>query len=376
MHFFNLDLHIAIISDIKRIFATLGHEVTDWTLSGHAWVLGRERDKVDVINHLNWRSIDRAMCDAFYDRYKDELARYDGFIVTHSPCFAMLYERWNKPIITIASTRYEHPFTDQPEKWRAFNGFLQRGIDSGLIIPLSNNRYDAAYAEAFTGRSWPTISNYCDYTGASYQPGSDTFLYWSKFKQQELPPHMLDKDRLKPNRFRRLLNRVPFLPREHGFGWEAIGTYRGIVHIPYNASVMSIFEQYAAGIPLFFPSFEFLMDLYGAHGDAGVLSEISFNQVLKLESGSSIMAAPLDPNDFKNPDSVSHWLRFADFYQTDIMPHLVYFDSFDHLRTVLRDTDLDGVSTRMSAHNARRKQIISSQWADLLSKIEGRATSS
>ena len=33
MKFFNLDLHIAVISDIKRIFEDLGHQVDDWTLS-------------------------------------------------------------------------------------------------------------------------------------------------------------------------------------------------------------------------------------------------------------------------------------------------------------------------------------------------------
>ena len=36
--------------------------------------------------------------------------------------------------------------------------------------------------------------------------------------------------------------------------WEHLYSYRGIIHIPYNISTMSIFEQKAAGIPLFFPN--------------------------------------------------------------------------------------------------------------------------
>ena len=40
MKFFNIDLHISVIADIKKIFTDLGHEVDDWSLSGHAWAFG------------------------------------------------------------------------------------------------------------------------------------------------------------------------------------------------------------------------------------------------------------------------------------------------------------------------------------------------
>ena len=179
MKFFNLDLHIGVISDIKQHLHTLGHEVTDWTLSAHAWVLGRERDTVDVVTEQTWRHIDQSMCDAFYERYKDEFQHFDGFIVTHTPCFAPLFEKWGKPIIVVASTRYEHPFTATPERWEDFNAWLVRANERGQIIPLSNNKYDGAYAEHFTGFPWPTISSYCGYTGMEYSPERNAkALYW------------------------------------------------------------------------------------------------------------------------------------------------------------------------------------------------------
>ena len=34
MKFFNIDLHVSVIADIRRIFNDLGHDVDDWTLSG------------------------------------------------------------------------------------------------------------------------------------------------------------------------------------------------------------------------------------------------------------------------------------------------------------------------------------------------------
>ena len=57
MKFFNIDLHISVIEDIKTIFADLGHQVDSKCMSYHAWVLGRTTDKVDIVSQNNWRNI-------------------------------------------------------------------------------------------------------------------------------------------------------------------------------------------------------------------------------------------------------------------------------------------------------------------------------
>ena len=43
-------------------------------------------------------------------RYAAELDKYDGFIVTHTPVFARLFEHLNKPVILVNSCRYDQPF--------------------------------------------------------------------------------------------------------------------------------------------------------------------------------------------------------------------------------------------------------------------------
>ena len=59
MHFFNLDLHIAVVADLQQIFRSLGHRVTSWSLSGHNWVFGRSADRVEIVNQKSWPNIDR-----------------------------------------------------------------------------------------------------------------------------------------------------------------------------------------------------------------------------------------------------------------------------------------------------------------------------
>ena len=368
MKFFNLDLHIGVIGDIKQIFQALGHEVVDWTISGHAWVLGRERDKVEVIDHTNWRSIDQKMADAFFEVYKDRLAEFDGFIVTHTPCFAKLFERWGKPIITVASTRYEHPFSNDLQRWNWLNEFLMRGVDSGQIIPVANNKYDAAYAELFTKRSWEVIPSLCEYTGINYRGNDPRVLVFSKSTPPVSRGSFIHRDSFRPGLLRRGLNRVPFFPKNHGFSWKEVEKYKAVMHLPYNASVMSIFEHYSGNMPLLFPTLNFAMDLFGSHQHS-VFSELSFNQIHHLASASLIPVTGLDPNDYEDILGMCSWMEYSDFYDQDNMPYITYFSSFEELEQIARDIDGARISTKMREFNAHRREALHDKWRSLIRAI-------
>lgn len=370
MRFFNLDLHIGVIGDIKQIFTSLGHDVTNWTISGHAAVLGREMDRVDVVNATTWQSIDKGMCDAFYERYRSELSVYDAFIVTHTPCFSMLYERWNKPIICVASTRYEHPFSHDRAAWEQFNAFLRAKIDEGILIPIANNRYDAAYAEYFTQRQWQVIPSICDYTNAPYTGSHRESLYFSKFHNVPDIANLVAKDReFKERLLSKVARRLGWSIGRRGYSWNDLAAFRNVVYIPYNSSIMSIFELYTSAVPMLFPSQSFAADLYARYRNQGVLSELSFNQVRGLPSGSAIPCDAMDPNNFEDSEVMMHWLEKADYYDPDNMAGLIYFDSFDELEYLLRSIDVQQAHETMVQHNRVRKQRSYSAWKSVLATI-------
>jgi hypothetical protein len=370
--FFNIDLHISVIADIKFILSALGHEVTDWTLSGHAWVMGRQRDTTDVITADNWSNIDKAMCDAFYARYKDELAGYDAFIVTHTPALAMLYERWGKPIIVVASTRYEQPFGRDAERWRAFNGYLEDMHGRGLLVPLANNKYDAAYAMAFTGIEWRHVPSLCEYTGATAKLERPEFLYWGEYRGLKQSRRLIDKDELRPHRHQRIFRRLVLGDPFRGFRWSDIARYRGIVHMPYNASVMSLFEHYTANLPLFVPDKPLMRQLYAEHRQEGVLSQLSFNQVYRTPPGSIIPAAGSDPNDYDDVDTMMQWLNLADFYDTENMPHIQYFSSGEDLEARLQSMDAPAMSDAIRTANVGRHERVYAAWRQIIEQLASR----
>ncbi len=361
LHFFNLDLHISVIADVRAILEELGHRVTSWSLSGHNWVFERPPSKVDVVSAQNWRSLDRRMCDAFYERYKDELSGYDGFIVTYPPSFALLFERFEKPVIIQAPIRYEVPFSHRPELWRAFDDHLRAGIDAGRIIALANSRYDAKYAEHFTRRPWTHVPSLCEYTGVRYAPTKPWFLWYSRVRA--LPPALSGVS------IPSLVLKDGALPQ--GYKWADLVAFRGLVGVPYNISTMSIFEHYAQGLPMWFPSEAFMLAMRQA-APAQVLGEVTWNQTLGLPPGSSVGTGEDDPNRYDSLEVLARWLPLADFYDREWMPHLRYFSSMADLRDQLAgasDEDLRATSHAMLDHGKVRRARVLDLWRGVVDRV-------
>jgi hypothetical protein len=361
LHLFNLDLHVSAIADVKDVITRWGHRVTDWTQSGHSWVFGRPHDPVEVVNRGTWEQLDAGMCAAFHRRYRDELAHFDGFIVTHTPAFALLFVPWNKPIIVVNSTRYEQPFTLREADWRWLDQQLVAGARRGQITLVSNNQGDQAYLRERTSLPSEHIPSLCAYTGARYRGRRRQFVLHTRVGQSQLgfPPSLQSRVVRLDEAFRHwgLFGRRPYR-------WQELYDFRGIIHLPYQISTMSIFEQYTANVPLFFPSKKFLFELHRAH-PGQVLSELSFFQVHGVPFHGDGLNRTADP------DVVRRWIDLADYYDPENMPHIQYFESFEHLAELLETVDRDEVSERMRAFNQGRQERIVGAWSALLGRVFG-----
>lgn len=388
LRFFNLDLHISVIADLKHIIEYLGHEVVDWSISGHTWVFDRKRDQVEVVNQGTWLGLDQVMCDAFYQRYREVLADFDAFIVTYNASFSLLYEKTGKPIIIDNPTRYENPFTGSPEKWQWLNDYLIRGVEDKRITIVSNNRGDEYYLRHFTGIASQVIPSLCLYTKAQYRGRRDAFILVSRIQPallhrrmqrivnwtKAIMPQLADRLFTYFQRKRQPLIRSRFLSRlllnktdalKDGFSWQSFYDFKGIVHIPYQVSTMSIFEQYSANVPLFFPTKNFLFELHKQFPDK-VLSELSFYQVNNLDASD---LASDDPNNFRKDDVIKRWIDLADYYDEFNMPYIQYFDSFEHLENLLREVDCRTISEKMRIFNQQRIDKVFNDWQRVLAQV-------
>lgn len=293
---FNLDLHISVIEDIKDICKRLFSdkvEITNWSISEHNWVFDKPTPPIETITAKNWKTFSHQHIQAFHQAYDDWMSTFDGFVVTHTPVFAMLFEKYKKPILIVNTCRFDQPFCwfKNSLMEQALVETLHRLTSSGQATIISNNYADQWYLQRKTNLPSNVLPSLCLYTKSRHDPTKDTFVYYG------------DKT-LKPDV--KLLEDRP----SKGYSWQDLFSYRGIIHSPYEMSTMSIFEQYWAGVPLWFPTKEFYKDCICE-------AKMEFASPYDLGEDELISEPELD-----------QWLALADFYR---LPYIHYYGSYEDL---------------------------------------------
>jgi hypothetical protein len=294
-----MDLHISVIADFKSACPDV--EVVDWCLSGHAWVMKRTQDYPEHINPMTWRNLNPNMIRRFQEKYDTFLKSFDGFIVGYASSFAMIYEKYNKPILMLNAVRYDIPFcwTNDMNMLQKWKECIYRLHSKGLLKIVSNNKADQLYTRLGTGIESMYIPSLCLYTNTQYNPTKPTFLCYSG----TFPNHPL-------------LTQKKQLPSPHQ--WSDLTSFRGIVHYPYEISLMSIFEQFTAGCPLFFPS------------------KTYWKSNPEIQSISAYWDKRL-PAEFAALSTPQEWIELADMYGVFQSPNTYYFDSTEHLFQLLEN---------------------------------------
>lgn len=315
----NIDLHISVITDVIYILKDVYGdkiEITNHSISGHNWVLNKPTSNVKIINQHTWKDINEDVINKFAEYYTSYFSKFDGFIVTHTPVFALLFEKFNKPVIVVNSCRYEQPYSwkNDVTSWKWLNTKL---ANMKNLYIISNNKADQEYLKLGTGLNSIHIPSLCLYTNQKYTGTKGDVI-----------KHGL----LKP-----------------GYEWSELYSYKGLFHIPYEISTMSIFEQYSANVPLFFPSKKHLKELGGT----------------KSLYGTDI---PPELAICKNND---WWIDRADYYDEENMKYITYFDDPKDLKEKALSLDYTKVSQLMAEHNKTRKEKVYTQWKSFFESIFG-----
>ena len=355
LRLFNIDLHIGPINDFRAITRPMGVDLTDWTLSDHADVIGRYREPVLGCNAFNWSRLSPKVVDRFLHRYGRYLDRFDGFVTCYTPAFATLFLRLQKPLIVLCATRYEIPFTDKPDLWHWLDDQLRNGVADGQLHVVANNLGDQGYLRHFTGIASTYIPSLCSYTGAPYTPHDRHFAIASRSAA------CTQRIREDPRNLARPVGEL--LPGRAT--WQERHSVRGWIHIPYNISQMAIFEQYWENVPIYIPDDTLLLHLR-QRDPGGVLSQLSVYQVLGL-STDHLPAG--DPNRVDDPAVIRWWLERSDYGPRGELSEIVRFSSFEHLSELLATQDDEALSERMRQSNIVRRDAVVATWEQVIESV-------
>lgn len=350
MKFYNIDQHVSVIADIAHIFKNLGHQVDDDSLSGHKWVLNKPNPKIMLSDgtQLTCSGVcSQEVCDKFYEQHKDEFAKYDGFIACYPVEFALLYERWNKPIIIVNCIRYDHPNTFNPALRDRLNEFLKRRYDEGKLYYVCNNKGDQWYTKYFTGIEGMHIPSLCEYTNVKYTGTKNQYVIHDRSEINVLGAVSLGALRTK----------------DWKYTWSDLYSYKGIIHIHYHNGSMSTAEQYTANMPLFCPSKKYGKELFH---QGKMFADLTFYKIEKKPEPEDIN----NPNSLRNPEILDKWYDTCDFYDTENYKYVQYFDSPSHLEHLLKSVNTQEISRNMTAHNVIRRDSVYNNWKEILTSIE------
>ena len=383
------DFHITPIADLKYLLSQFGIRIIDKSLSGSCNSMKTCATDLKVVggNAYHVGSNPERLSRQVFDAYKDdeEFRKVDAIVCFHPIATCQLYMPFNKTLIMISSTRYEHGQSDV-ENWLRFNWMLQLAGRHPRHLVGGNSVYDADYIKYFTDVDAVYIPSFCGQITARYNTSGspkhsqfllghshaslnkDTYwnggLVWGEMRQ------WLEEEQAKSTDEKVKALVLKGINELYGhYEYQDLADHPAIVHMPYQVSVMSMFEQYRMNIPLFYPSLRFLVQL---QIDYAPVSERTWNHVYgKGQIGQSDILGHAnvwwpDPNNDKDAQAVQFWLAKSDFY---VKPHIQYYDSWADLLVKLTTTDLHAVSHRMAEENARVEAKLKRQWKGLLMRL-------
>jgi hypothetical protein len=343
---FYFDCHIGVAQELCNILqATWNTSVSieGWLISNHSTLIGRAQDRPDIINSETWFQLSSELIKQFHSRYDSYLEQFDFFLVGYPASFALLFAKYNKPIVVYNCVRYDLPFcwTHDFKSLELLNDCLLDLYSKRRLLVVSNNLADHDYFQlgcpGIPSNFIPTLG---DYSNLCWAPDTDKVLVYSGGDLFNSLSDVID---------RRSLGE---------FTSKQLSCFSAVIHIPYEVSTMSFAEHYAAGIPLFFPSLKFYehnLDQIGAR----------LQSRYWLHSGKAICPTRLLPA--HQGEWENWWLTRADFYHE--MDKVNLFDSFEDLEQMLSRTDRHTLVRLDADSRIRRRKNIIDRWRTLLFEL-------
>ncbi|UJR07909.1 hypothetical protein I4U23_012192 [Adineta vaga] len=120
------DFHISTIQDIKYQLQPFNVNLIDNSLSNHCHLTKTCAENLKILNKINGISPTIDERQQFYQAYKDDpvMNNVDAFICFHPTAMCEVFMPFNRPLIIIASTRYEMGRFSK-EEWTKWNENLQ-----------------------------------------------------------------------------------------------------------------------------------------------------------------------------------------------------------------------------------------------------------
>lgn len=371
---FGMDHHHAVLWDVKKILRPLGVQVDFvWLSDGRDPV--NEAMPCQIPGFLSSMDIYRKPVDTpLSEETKNFILedKYDAVVTAHSLVTCHRLKDLGLPMVHVNSTRFGNDWIQDPQKHAALVSSIDSLLKTNKLRIVHNNQGDRQYLHQYIPHIQPrqevVIPSLCESLLRLREkaPAEPKILIWDTRQvllQQDKSPFMKQfymkakqvlGDKIESQAILLAQNKK-FLPEGY------LDNYTAVVHIPYNISTMSMFEQVRANIPIWVPSKRLLKELWSNEKEPNELSWCCF------APGSEAKASTMDH--VRDPAVIQRWLDCADFYTKDVLPLVLEFDSVEEFVEKAFTVEYQALIDRAEETQQKRREEIAFAWEQVLEKI-------
>jgi hypothetical protein len=374
LRLFGLDHHHAVLWDAKQILRPLGVKLDFvWLCDGRPPIneaipceIPSFQSSIDIYRP----PVDKPLSPEASQYILDK--GYDGIITSHSIVTCHRLKDIGLPMIHINSTRFGNDWIQSKEKHDALVHSIKELFQQKRLTVLHNNEGDAQYFHQY----FPSLSPNQDIIVPSLSesalrlrvkaPEKTKILIWDTRQvllQQDGSPFMKHLyTKLKQRHGDAIDSQAVLMAEAKNYLPEGyLDRYTAVIHIPYNVSTMSMFQQVRANIPIWIPTKRLLAELWK---DTKEPNELSWSV---FAPGSEVNASTMDQ--VRNPDVIRRWLDTADFYNPDVLPLIFQFDSAEELVEKVMTVDYQAQMNKAEETQQRRREDIFFAWEQVLQHL-------
>lgn len=378
LRLFGMDHHHAVLWDVKKILRPLGVTLDFvWLHDGRVPV--NEAFPSRIPDFTTSLDIYKAPpFKALSEETKTHILQgnYDGIVTSHSlvTCYRLM--NVGLPMIHVNSTRFGNEWISDPKKHALLVKQIQSLLTTRQLRIVHNNQGDELYFHQYFPSVSPSqellIPSLCENLGRLRikAPSPTKIFIWDTRMTLFQPtgsPFMKTMYKTLKEKFGEAIESQAVLLQEAKtyLGEGYLDDYTAVIHIPYNISTMSLFQQVTANIPIWVPSKRLLKQLLLDPKESNEMSWTVFSP------GSEANASTMDH--VRTPEVIDRWLECADFYKSDILPLVFEFDCLEDLVTKIMTTDYQSAMNKAESKQQQHRENITFAWDQVLDGLKKKA---
>jgi hypothetical protein len=300
---------------------------------------------------------------------------YHGILTSHSLVTTFRLQDAELPLFHINSTRFGNDWIQDKSKHTILVESLQILLQTKCLTMIHNNLGDKQYFHQYFPSLAPQqeiiIPSLCEQGMRlrSKTPEKPKLLVWDTRQillQEGKSPFMKQLYTKCKGAWGDAFESQAVLMAEAGtFLPEGyLDEFSAVIHMPYNVSTMSLFEQARANIPIWIPSKRLLQQLWTDKQEPNELSWTVF------APGTEASASTMDA--VRTPEVVERWIHTADFYKPDVLPTVLIFDSIEELLQKGLTTDYQAIINMSEQSHQQRREAIYFAWEQVFQALRQR----